>query len=100
MKVARISPISRRKPRQAADFNSGTPDVTCRRALILFAEVGPRTPRPCRGAVAESPDLPRASTARAGNPGLVRDENPDALSENARPGRHSPPARLSTSNTP
>src|SRR6185503_4475279 len=92
--------MSRRKPRHAADLNSGTPDVTCRRALILFAEVGPRTPRPCRGAVAESPDLPLESTARAGNPGLARAENPDALPENARPGRHSLLARQSTSSTP
>src|SRR4051812_46355814 len=100
MKVARISPMSRRNPRHGADLKSGTPEVTCRRALIRFAEVGLRPLRPSGGAAAESTDLPRTSGARVEKLARVRGESPHALSEIAQPGRHSPPARLSTSSTP
>src|SRR5829696_3858121 len=97
MKVARISPISRRNPRQGPDLRSGTPDVTWRRALILIAEGGLRTPRPCCGAAAESADRPGATAGRAGNPLLPPAETPHALSETGPPDPDSPPARRSRS---
>src|SRR3954467_15179922 len=100
MKVARIRPISRRNPRQGADLKSGTPDVTCRRALIRCVEAEPRTLHPCRGAAAESTDLPPGSGARMEKLAPDRDENPHALPEIAQLGRHSPPARQSRSSTP
>src|SRR5919112_2184330 len=93
MKVARIKPMSRRKPRQGADWKRGTPDVTWRRALMHSAEVGPHRPHPCRAVEAEFADHPPLTAGRRGTlaPSLSRTRG-DATGT-LRSGPGSPPVR-------